>query len=385
MSEPAVPTSPSPVAEPEPGSRALPSGEDLDDVQQTLRFDVSPGEEERLDRFLVAKLDALDEARRSGAESGQTLLASRALVQRWIDEGRVRLGLRPLKKGTKVRAGEAVLVDVPPPATPAGPIAPEAIPLELLHQDAELLVVNKPAGLTVHPGAGQRTGTLANALLHASAGRLSTLGGEDRPGIVHRLDKDTSGLIVCARTDRAHRFLSQQFHDRLVDKRYLAIVEGAPLEDSGTVDAPIGRSLRDRKKMAVRRDGEGRHAVTHWKVLERFVTAPGARSQGSAPVAHALVELRIETGRTHQIRVHMASIHHPVAADETYGQAALLTLAGGEPLLARQALHARSLAVAHPDGGVLALEAPLPQDMSRALDWLRRPEQRESQSSTRKT
>ena len=330
-----------------------------DDVPETLRFDVSKGEDERLDRFLVAKLDALDDARRSGLASGQTLLASRALVQRWIDEGRVRLGLRPLKKGTKVRAGEAVIVDVPPPAPPAGPISPEAIPLVLLHQDEELLVVNKPAGLTVHPGAGQRTGTLANALLHASAGRLSTLGGEDRPGIVHRLDKDTSGLIVCARTDRAHRFLSQQFHDRKVDKRYVAIVDGVPEEDAGTVDAPIGRSLRDRKKMAVRHDGEGRHAVTHWKVLERFRE-------------RALVELKIETGRTHQIRVHMASIHHPVAADETYGKGDPIKGAAGEPLVARQALHARSLRVLHPDGGELALEAPLPDDMTRALEWLRR-------------
>jgi 23S rRNA pseudouridine1911/1915/1917 synthase len=335
---------------------------DDEDLLETLRFDVAAGEEDRLDRFLVAKLDALDDARRAGLASGATLLASRALVQRWIDDGRVRIGLRPLKKGIKVRAGEVVLVDVPPPAPAAGPLVAEAIPLRVLHEDDDLVVIDKPPGLTVHPGAGQRTGTLANALLALTSGRVSTLGGDDRPGIVHRLDKDTSGLIVCARTDRAHRFLSQQFHDRLVDKRYWALVEGAPAEEQGTIDAPIGRSLRDRKKMAIRRDGDGRRAVTHWRVLERF----------QAPEPRALVELKIETGRTHQIRVHLASIHHPVVADDTYGRSAVLADETGAPLIARQALHARSLRFARPDGGELAFEASLPDDFTRALEWLRR-------------
>ena len=355
-----LPLPKSPMSEQE----SPPAPED-DDLQETLRFDVGAHEQERLDRFLVAKLDALDDARRARGAPGSTLLASRALVQRWIDEGRVRIGLKPLTKSTKVRAGQVVVVDVPQPAPPAGPLEPEAIPLTIVHQDSELLVIDKPAGLTVHPGAGQRTGTLANALLHASAGRLSTLGGEDRPGIVHRLDKDTSGLIVCARSDRAHRFLSLQFHDRLVDKRYVAIVDGVPQDDTGTIDAPIGRSLRDRKKMAVRRDSEGRHAVTHWTVLERFEK-------------HALLELKIETGRTHQIRVHLASIHHPVTADETYGRSASFETPEGLALISRQALHARRLKIAHPDGGELSFDAPIPEDMTRTLAWLRQSRRQEA-------
>jgi 23S rRNA pseudouridine1911/1915/1917 synthase len=332
--------------------------EEDDELLETLRFDVGEDDEERLDRFLVSHLEALDAARRAGSARGAAILASRALIQRWIDDGRVRIGLRPLKKNTKVRPGERVEVDVPPPAPPAGPLEAEAIAVPILHQDEEVLVLDKPAGLTVHPGAGQRTGTLANALLHATGGRLSRLGGEDRPGIVHRLDKDTSGLIICARTDRAHRFLSLQFHDRKVDKRYVAILDGIPREDRGTVDAPIGRSLRDRKKMAVRKDGEGRSAVTHWEVLERFKE-------------HSFVELKIETGRTHQIRVHTASIGCPVLADATYGRGAELRDELGQVLMARQALHARSMKIAHPDRGVLAFEAPLPADMVRTLAWLR--------------
>jgi 23S rRNA pseudouridine1911/1915/1917 synthase len=334
------------------------SSED-DELLETLSFDVSS--EDRLDRFLVSQLETLDAARRAGTLPGTAILASRALVQRWIDEGRVRIGLRPLKKNTKVRPGERVLVDVPPPAPPVGPLEPEAIPVPIIHQDDEVLVLDKPAGLTVHPGAGQRTGTLANALLHATGGKLSHLGGDDRPGIVHRLDKDTSGLIICARTDRAHRFLSLQFHDRKVDKRYVAILDGVPREERGTIDAPIGRSLRDRKKMAVRKDGEGRHAVTHWQVLERFK-------------GHAFVELRIETGRTHQIRVHMASIGCPVLADATYGRGVKLRDEKDQVLIGRQALHARSMRIAHPDKGELSFEAPLPPDMVRTLAWLRRPE-----------
>ncbi len=210
-------------------------------------------------------------------------------------------------------------------------------------------MIDKPAGLTVHPGAGQRRGTLANALLALAKGALSTLGGPDRPGIVHRLDKDTSGLLVCARTDAAHRFLSSQFHDRKVEKRYTAIVRGAPREDRGTVDAPIGRSPRDRKKMAV--VPEGRSAVTHWEVLERL-------GEGAT-----LLGLAIETGRTHQIRVHLAKIQIPVLGDAVYGEAS--------DAIARQALHASRLAFPHPSGGRLSFESPLPEDMERALAALR--------------
>lgn len=249
-----------------------------------------------------------------------------------------------------MKKGELIEVDLPPPAPPVGPLEAEAIPLRVVHEDEDLLVIDKPAGLTVHPGAGQRSGTLANALLAISKGHLSTLGGPDRPGIVHRLDKETSGLIVCARTDRAHRFLSSAFHDRKVEKRYIAIVEGSPREDRGTIDAPIGRSPRDRKKMAVVEGG--RRAVSHWTVRERI----GKKG--------ALLEVAIETGRTHQIRVHLASRGLPVLGDVTYGHAS--------DLIPRQALHAFKIAVPHPAGGVLSFESPMPEDMTKAIESLRR-------------
>ncbi len=283
------------------------------------------------------------------------LHASRQLIQSWIEEGRARTGWRPLRKNSLVRKGEVIELDLPPPEPPAAPLVAEAIPLAVLHQDEELLAIDKPAGLTVHPGAGQQTGTLANALLAHSAGKLSTLGGADRPGIVHRLDKDTSGVILCARTDRAHRFLATAFHDRLVKKTYLALVEGAPRDDAGTVDAPIGRSPRDRKKMAIVEGG--RRAVSHWRVLERF--PPSAR----APQGAALLEVEIETGRTHQIRVHLASIGRFVLGDASYGRAT--------DLIARQALHALKMVAPHPDGGTRTFEAPLPPDMTDALTKLR--------------
>lgn len=282
-------------------------------------------------------------------EAKPDLHASRALIQKWIDEGRVRTGWRPLRKNSLIKRGELIEVDVPPPAPPLGPLEPEAIPLTIIHQDAELLVIDKPAGMTVHPGAGQRTGTLANALLALCGPTLPTIGGVDRPGIVHRLDKHTSGVILCARTERAHRFLASAFHDRKVEKRYLAIVEGAPREDQGVIDAPIGRSPHDRKKMAVVEGG--RPALTRWKVRERF----GPRA--------CLLEVEIETGRTHQIRVHLASISRFVLGDGTYGKVC--------DLIPRQALHAFKMTAPHPDGGVLSFEAPLPKDMTDALATLR--------------
>jgi 23S rRNA pseudouridine1911/1915/1917 synthase len=215
-----------------------------------------------------------------------------------------------------------------------------------------VLVLDKPAGLPVHPGAGRATGTLANALLHASAGRLSTLGGPDRPGIVHRLDMDTSGVIIIARTDHAHRHISDQFARRLVDKEYVALVEGL-VPDDATIDAPIGRHPRDRKKMAI--VATGRHALTRVHVLERF-EAKKAR--------FALLRVKIETGRTHQIRVHCASQGYPVVGDQVYGRAS--------KLIARQALHAARIAFDHPASGErLTFEAKLPDDMARALEALK--------------
>jgi 23S rRNA pseudouridine1911/1915/1917 synthase len=329
----------------------------------TLALPVAPGTDERLDRFLVARLSEIDSGatpRPADVPAEYRLDASRGLVQRWIDDGRVRIGLRALKASTKVRAGETVLVDLPPPTPPPGVLAPEAIDLVLLRQDDDLLVIDKPPGMPVHPGAGRRDGTLANALLHASAGRLSTLGGPERPGIVHRLDMDTSGVIVVARNDRAHRVLSDQFARRLTDKEYVAIVEGEP-PDEGTVDQPIGRHPRDRKKMAIVREG-GRHAVSHFTVVERFLWKKER---------FALVRVRIETGRTHQIRVHMAHAGHPVVADATYGRRDSLE-DGDTTLIARQALHAARLAFDQPTTGErIVCEAPLPEDMTRTLAALR--------------
>ncbi len=320
-----------------------------------------PGE--RLDAFVIRHLQAL----RGGH--------SRQEVQGWIAEGRVSLhrggrapNLRP-KRSHKLAAADAVEVRLPAPPAPPQPLAPEALPVPILYQDAALLVLDKPAGLTVHPGAGQRTGTLANALLHLSPGALSGLGGPERPGIVHRLDKDTSGVIVVARSDAAHRELARQFHDREVEKVYLALVDGVPREAEGTIDLPLDRHPRDRKRRAVVEGG--RPALTRYRVREdlgRF----------------ALVECRPRTGRTHQLRVHLKAIGTPILADATYGPrrgrdrgAGVFTrrdagLGGAGPLLERQALHAWRLSLRHPDSGApVRFEAPLPTDMVDALEALR--------------
>ena len=309
----------------------------------------------RLDQFLAGRLGPAGHSR--------TALVS------WIGEGRVQLvhegQVDPApRKGVKLEAGDRVLVRLPPPATPPGPLLPEALPVPVLYQDEALLVLDKPAGLTVHPGAGRREGTLANALLHLSPGRLSGLGGEDRPGIVHRLDRETSGVIVVARSDAAHRELARQFHDREVEKTYLALVHGCPAAPEGRIEAPIGRHPQDRKRMAPHKSG--RSAESEYRLLERFARC-------------ALVEVRPRTGRTHQIRVHLAHLGHPVLADPTYGRTAppftraQAALPGPDgPLLERCALHAARLTLSHPVSGArLSFEAPLPHDLQAALEALR--------------
>lgn len=292
----------------------------------------------------------------------------------WIAAGRVRLvhaseagageeDPAP-RKGAKLDPGDLLLVRPPPPAAPPGPLAPEALPLPILYQDEALLVLDKPAGLTVHPGAGRRDGTLANALLHLSPGRLSSLGGADRPGIVHRLDRETSGVIAIARTDAVHRELARQFHDREVEKVYLALVLGVPAGAGGVIQAPIGRHPQDRRRMTAL--NAGRAAWSEFRVLERFARC-------------ALVEVYPRTGRTHQIRVHLAHVGHPVLADPTYGKTpppftfAQAGLPGGDrPLLGRCALHAARLTLTHPQSGArLSFEAPLPTDLATALEALR--------------
>jgi 23S rRNA pseudouridine1911/1915/1917 synthase len=294
-------------------------------------------------------------------------------AKRLIQNGRVAVGGRTIVEPKRpVKPGELVTVDLPPPA-PAEP-APEAIPLAVVYEDDSLIVIEKPPGLVVHPAAGHGSGTLVNALLAHAGPSLSGIGGVARPGIVHRLDKDTSGLLVVAKTDRAHKALAAQFADHgrtgPLERGYLALVWGVPQRVTGTVAAPLGRSTRNREKIEVKRSG-GREAITHYRVVERF--GPKAK-----PVA-ALVECRLETGRTHQIRVHMASLGHPLIGDRAYGsgfatRAALLP----EPARAvasafpRQALHAYMLAFKHPaTGEEMRFANALPEDMTALATALR--------------
>lgn len=271
---------------------------------------------------------------------------SRSRLQDWIKLGLVRIdGGAAAKASLVLRGGERIEIS-PAPLPELKGASPEEIPLDILYEDDWLVAVNKPAGMTVHAGAGRHEGTLANALLGRYA-TLSSVNGDTRPGIVHRLDRQTSGVLLVARTDAAHRALAAQFAGRVVEKTYLALVEGLPDAASGRIEKPIGRHHLNRLKMAV--SDRGRYAVSDWRVLQR-----GAR--------HALLEVKIGTGRTHQIRVHLASIRHPVAGDRLYG-------AHGAPVDDRFFLHAQRIRFQHPeDGRLMDLEAPLPSDLEA---WLR--------------
>ena len=251
---------------------------------------------------------------------------------------------------TKMKGGEALTLDVPE-ARPSDTVAQD-IPLTIVHEDDHLLVVDKPAGLVVHPAAGNYDGTMVNALLHHCAGRLSGIGGVARPGIVHRIDKDTSGLLVVAKTDKAHEGLAAQFARHDVDRRYTAVVGGVPVPPAGRIEGALARSTANRQKMAIVKDGRGKHAITHFRTVATFDGA-------------AQVECRLETGRTHQIRVHMASIGHALLGDAVYGR----TPGKLAPLLKdlafeRQALHAATLGFVHPvTQEKLCFESPLPADI----------------------
>jgi 23S rRNA pseudouridine1911/1915/1917 synthase len=291
----------------------------------------------RLDRALAALIPTL----------------SRERLKALISSGQVSSGADLTRDpATKVRVGTPYVVHVPPPL-PAHNEA-QNIPLTIVFEDDHLLVVDKPAGLVVHPAAGNFDGTLVNALLHHCAGRLSGIGGVARPGIVHRIDKDTSGLMLVAKTDRAHEGLAAQFAKHSINRRYKAIVSGVPNLLAGTVDAPLARSATNRKKIAIVSDGRGKRAVTHWTLLSRLREA-------------ALVECRLETGRTHQVRVHMASLGHPLVGDPVYGR----TLRAHRQILAdldfkRQALHAAILGFVHPvSSETLTFESEIPPDMQR--------------------
>ena len=280
---------------------------------------------------------------------------SRERIKALLGEGRVLLGGKAVSQASlKPEAGTAFAIAVPE-AAPAEAAAQD-IPLSIVFEDEHLIVIDKPAGLVVHPAAGNLDGTLVNALLHHCAGQLSGIGGVARPGIVHRIDKDTSGLLVVAKCDAAHEGLARQFADHSIERAYLAITAGTPSLLAGTVRGNIGRSDSNRKKMALVGEGRGKHAVTHYKVLEALGDA-------------ALVECRLETGRTHQVRVHLASIGHALLGDPVYGR----TPSRLRPTLQkldfhRQALHAAVLGFIHPTlGTALRFESPVPSDMRELL------------------
>jgi 23S rRNA pseudouridine1911/1915/1917 synthase len=299
----------------------------------------------RLDVFLSQKEPAL----------------SRSQIKRLIETGKVQIEGRKVKTALRLRENEVVTLTIPEPRKTE--VEGEAIPLKVLYEDRHLIVVDKPAGLVVHPAAGNYSGTLVNALLHRCPD-LAGIGGVLRPGIVHRLDKDTSGVLVVAKDDPAHRSLSDQFRKHTAERRYMGVVFGQ-LPDEGQVDAPVGRHPTHRKKMSAR-PRKGREARTHWRVLERF------RSFN-------LAEFRLETGRTHQIRVHLSSIGHPILGDPLYGGRKRLASVEPPPLrqglqrLKRQALHAASLGFVHPvTGEALKFASSLPEDILEAVGLLRR-------------
>lgn len=284
---------------------------------------------------------------------------SRERIKALIGSGAVRSATGLARDpSAKAVSGASLTLDVPAP-TPAHNV-PQDIPLQIIFEDDHLLVVDKPAGMVVHPAAGNLDGTLVNALLHHCAGRLSGIGGVARPGIVHRIDKDTSGLLVVAKTDPAHEKLAKQFAAHSIERVYQAVVAGRPRTASGTIDAALARSSHDRKKVAIVDADRGKRAVTHWSLTESFRHA-------------ALVECRLETGRTHQIRVHLSSIGHPLLGDPVYGRAR----AEHREMLrrlefARQALHAATLGFKHPvTGQSLTFQSPTPSDIQQLLSALR--------------
>ena len=288
---------------------------------------------ERLDAFLARRMEGF----------------SRSAAQKLIEEGHVRLAGKSAKKNDRLNPGDEISVELPEPKTVD--IAPREMPLEIVYEDEDVVVINKPKGLVVHPAAGHQDDTLVNGLLYAMEGQLSGINGELRPGIVHRIDKDTSGLLAVAKNDLAHTVLASQLKDHTMARTYEAIVCGSFREDSGTVDAPIGRHPSDRKKMCVTQRNS-KNAITHWEVVRRYR-------------GYTHIRCRLETGRTHQIRVHMAYIGHPILGDTVYGHK--------KPELGMdsQCLHAGALCFRHPrDGRPVMVFAPLPTYFQQVLEKL---------------
>lgn len=326
-----------------------------DESPVTVEFELLKDLDKRLDRYLVDRVPFL----------------SRTQIQRLIEEEAITVNGRVPKSSTKLRKGDRIVAALPPP--PSGAIQPEDIPLDVIYEDDSIIVVNKPAGLIVHPARSHKSGTLVNALAwrfkHVSGGELSKVGEEfARPGVVHRLDKFTSGAIVSAKNDTAHWRLGKQFEMRRTDKRYLALVHGHPEKDVETIDLPLGKHPTVKEKYAVRFDETGKQSLTIARVRERYVGADGAK--------HALVELELKTGRTHQIRVHLSYIGLPIVGDDMYGgKHTTERMLGGESgamLLARQALHATTLGFRHPmTEKPMMFTAPMAADIRRAVDLLR--------------
>lgn len=296
-------------------------------------YQIGVGEEERLDKWLTAAVSGL----------------SRSYIQKCIKEGQVSVNEKPAKAGYRLRVDDEVSFLIPEAAEPE--IAAEDIPLAVLYEDEDVLVVDKPKGMVVHPAPGHYSGTLVNAVLWHCKGQLSGINGVLRPGIVHRIDRDTTGSLIVCKNDLAHRAIAAQLKEHSLNRTYRAIVHGVLEAEEGTIDAPIGRDERDRKRMAVNKKN-GKEAVTHYKVLERFRE-------------HTYIECRLETGRTHQIRVHMTSIGHPLLGDEIYGTRKTSFHLEG------QTLHAHRLGFIHPaSGSYVEVEAPLPAYFIRLLDIL---------------
>lgn len=301
-----------------------------EESMEPVSFPLTVTEPGRADAALAAALDGL----------------TRSAAQRWLEEGRVTLDGRPLKKNAKLQAGDVVVLS-PPQPQPVD-LIPQDIPLDVAYEDGDVIVVNKPVGMVVHPAPGHPDGTLVNALLYHCGNSLSGINGALRPGIVHRIDRDTSGLIIAAKNDKAHLALAAQLQDHSLFRLYHGVAVGGFKEDSGTVSAPIGRHKTDRKRMSVTPDG--REAVTHWQVVD---------SQNG----HTHLTCRLETGRTHQIRVHMACIGHPLLGDVVYGNKKPV------PGLAGQCLHAARLTFTHPASGErVTVEAPLPDWFTAVLN-----------------
>lgn len=318
---------------------------------------------------LTLRVEATEAGARIDKYLSERADLTRSAAVRMLEEGDVSVGGASVSKNYKVRAGDEITVcyQEPEPDT----AQPENIPLDVVYEDADIIVVNKPVGMVVHPAAGNPSGTLVNALLYHCKGSLSGIGGVLRPGIVHRIDKDTSGLLVVAKNDRAHLHLAEQIKQHSAHRIYRAVCVGNLREDEGTIDLPIGRHPVDRKKMAVIRDPdrEARDAVTHYRVLERFA---GRATWGNA---FTYIECRLETGRTHQIRVHMAAKGHPLLGDEVYGGDNTPFGARHKAWIKGQTLHACELHLTHPTTGeIMHFFAPEPPEMTRLLEILRREE-----------